>query len=69
MLGLGQSICIPTKFLDVMLQAQLGIRDRLGKQKLCTRERMALRENIMLKEREGRKLVFLHIIARSGTHL
>lgn len=61
MLGLGQSICIPTKFLDVLLQAQLGIRD--------WRERMALGENIMLKEREGRKLIFLHIIARSGTHL
>lgn len=61
MLGLGQSICIPTKFLDVMLQAQLEIRDR--------RERMALGENIMLKEREGRKLISLHIIARSGTHL
>lgn len=61
MLGLAQSICIPTKFLDVMLQAQLGIRDR--------RERMALGENIMLKERGGRKLISLHIIARSGTHL
>lgn len=61
MLGLGQSICIPTKFLDVLFQAQLGIRD--------WRERMALGENIMLKEREGRKLIFLHIIARSGTHL
>lgn len=61
MLGLGQSICIPTKFLDMLLQAQLGIRDR--------RERMALGGNIMLKEREGRKLIFLHIIARSGTHL
>lgn len=61
MLGLGQSISIPTKFLDVLLQAQLGIRDR--------RERMALGDNIMLKEREGRKLIFLHIIARSGTHL
>lgn len=61
MLGLGQSISIPTKFLDVLLQAQLGIRDR--------RERMALGDNIMLKEREGRKLIFLHIIAKSGTHL
>lgn len=61
MLGLGQSISIPTKFLDVLLQAQLGIRDR--------RERMALGDNIMLTEREGRKLIFLHIIARSGTHL
>lgn len=45
MLGLGQSISIPTKFLDVLLQAQLGIRDR--------RERMALGDNIMLKREKA----------------